>query len=134
MTGSRFQIITFAGIGVANTFFHGLVLVFVMENLKWPVLLAHLLAFSAANIFSYVLNSRFTFHSALGLVSYGRFLIASLFSLCLTLMISGAAQWWGLHYWKGFLLVVILVPIFSFVIMKFWIFNPVKKLPDFNTD
>lgn len=60
------------------------------------------------------MNSRLTFKSRLALVRYVRFFLASLLSLGLTLLLSWITDAYGLHYLLGFVLVVVLVPLFSF--------------------
>lgn len=117
------QFVTFVGIGLANTLIHALVLAIAIEWLFWPLLLGHLIGFLFANMLSYVLNSRFTFFRPLALNGYLRFVLASLFSLLFTLLISATADWARLNYWYGFLLVIFLVPIFSFTLMKWWAFK-----------
>lgn len=121
------QFIKFAAIGVANTLLHGLVLGALVDGLGWPVMLSHLLAFCAANLCSYLLNSYVTFKSPVTPLLYARFLLASLLSLALTLSLSGIAQWSGLGHWQGFALIVLLVPLFSFGLMKFWTFRKVSS-------
>lgn len=123
MLPHRHQFIKFAAIGVANTLLHGLVLGGLVDGLAWPVVPSHLAAFCAANIFSFILNSYFTFKTQMTAQLYARFFLASLLSLALTLSLSALAQWYGLGHWHGFALIVLLVPVFSFVLMKFWTFR-----------
>jgi putative flippase GtrA len=119
----RFQIFKFASIGVANTLMHGLVLGLLVDGLGWPVVMSHLVAFGVANLLSYVLNSWITFKSPLAVILYLKFLAASLVSLFCTLLLSWMAQRYGFNHWQGFLAVVVLVPMLSFVIMKFGVFT-----------
>ena len=117
------QFITFAIIGVANTLVHGAILVVAVEYLKIDVTLSNAIAFGVANIFSYFANSFITFKVAVSLPRYARFLAASTLSLGFTLSISFAADHYGLHYLVGFALIVVSVPLFSFLVMKFWAFS-----------
>lgn len=119
------QFFSFALIGVANTLVHGACLAWLIEWWKLPIPAAHVLAFGVANLFSYGVNSRLTFKTALTWGSYGRFFLSSLLSLALTLLISWTAQVQGLDYKEGFVLVVLLVPAFSFMVMKFWAFRSI---------
>lgn len=120
------QFLKFAAIGAANTLLHGLALGGLVDGLGWPVVLSHLVAFCMANFFSYLLNSYITFQTHISPLLYARFFLASLLSLGLTLGLSALAQWYGLGHWQGFALMVLLVPGFSFVIMKFWTFRKVS--------
>lgn len=116
------QLLRFAAIGVLNTLVHGAILVAAVEYLALGVTPAHLVAFFTANVFSYCMNSRFTFAAPLSWRRYGRFLAASLLALAMTLCLSWLADRQGLHYLAGFALIVVLVPMCSFLLMKFWIF------------
>lgn len=116
------QFIAFALIGVANTFVHGALLMLCVEILKITVVAAHFFAFSAANIVSYVLNSTLTFRMNLSMKRYAKFYIASMGSLGLTLSLSWLIDAYGAHYLLGFLIIVVVVPVISFFLMKFWAF------------
>lgn len=102
---------------------HGALLAWLIEWWQCPLSLAHALAFCVANLFSYAVNSRWTFKTSLSYTGYSRFFLSSLLSLALTLLISWMAQVQGLDYKEGFVVVVLLVPAFSFVVMKFWAFR-----------
>lgn len=129
VTQLRPQIIIFGVIGFLNTLLHGLVLLVSVELLYLPVVVAHSFAFLSANIFSYLLNTRFTFNIPPSIVFYVKFFMGSIASFFLTLMISSVAEWYGLHYWFGFSVIVVCVPALSFLLMKFWIF----RFPGANT-
>lgn len=116
------QLLSFALIGVANTAIHGCVLVLGVEGLRLDVTLSNMIAFCVANVFSYAANSWFTFKASLSITRYARFFLASMLSLGLTLLLSWSADHYGLHYLVGFAFIVVLVPLFSFLVMKFWAF------------
>lgn len=116
------QFLTFAAIGVVNTLVHGSILTGAVEWMQMSVVLAHLYAFSVANLLSYVMNSRLTFRAPMTLARYFRFFVASLMSLGLTLILAWVMDYVGFHYFVGFLFIVVLVPLFSFMSMKFWAF------------
>lgn len=117
------QFLTFAAVGIANTTIHGGILVLAVEQLELTATPANAIAFFVANLFSFFANSKITFKASISLARYIRFLLASLLSLALTLLISMTSEYHGLHYLLGFMLIVICVPIFSFAIMKFWTFS-----------
>lgn len=121
------QLMCFALIGVANTLVHGAILVVAVEWVALGVTVAHLVAFCVANIFSYLMNSWLTFKAALSLSRYVRFFLASLLSLGLTLLLAWVAEVYGLHYLLGFVLIVVVVPLLSFAVMKFWTFAHVRE-------
>lgn len=121
------QLLCFALIGVANTLVHGAILVVAVEWVALEVTAAHLVAFCVANIFSYLMNSWLTFKAALSLSRYARFFLASLLSLGLTLLLAWGTDIYGLHYLLGFVLIVVVVPLLSFAVMKFWTFAHVRE-------
>jgi len=57
------------------------------------------------------------------LAGYIRFFVASLVALGLTLLLAWLMDRFEFHYLVGFLLIVILVPVISFMLMKFWAFT-----------
>ena len=116
------QFLPFAIIGSVNTLIHGGILVLSIEQLRLDITVSHMLAFFLANIFSYIANSKITFRSPITLSRYKRFVLASLLSLGLTLLLSWVANFYGLHYLAGFALIVVLVPILSFMVIKTWVF------------
>lgn len=121
------QLLCFALVGVANTLVHGAILVVAVEWVALGVTVAHLVAFCVANIFSYLMNSWLTFKAALSLSRYARFFLASLLSLGLTLLLAWVSELYGLHYLLGFVLIVVVVPLLSFAVMKFWTFAHVRE-------
>lgn len=127
------QLLCFAVIGVVNTLVHGTILVGAVEWLALDVTLSHLMAFCVANVLSYLMNSWLTFKMALSLGRYGRFFVASMLSLGLTLLLSWVTDVYGLHYLLGFMLIVVVVPLLSFAVMKFWTFAHVPG-PEQSTD
>ena len=119
MASRYVQFLTFAVIGVANTLIHGFILVLLVELLGAAVVLSLMVA----NIFSYLMNSYFTFKTALFINGYARFFLASLLALGLTLTLSWIMEELGLNYMAGFLVIVAVVPLCSFMLMKLWAFQ-----------
>lgn len=117
------QFLFFALIGIINTFIHGGILMFAVEGLRLDVTLSHLLAFSGANIFSYLMNSWLTFKAPLSFSRYARFFLSSMLALGLTLMLSWFTDRFGINYLVGFVLIIFLVPFSSFLALKFWAFS-----------
>lgn len=118
------QFIRFALVGVANTLVHALVVVALMEALLPPAAVANGVAFVFANLMSYTLNSRFTFRMPMSFFGYRRFLLVSLVSLALTLLITSAVDYAGLHYSIGLLMAIFVVPVLNYLVMRVWAFAP----------
>ena len=121
------QPMVFAVIGIINTAVHGTILILLVDHARWPVTLAHILAFIVANLASYGMNSRFTFHMPMSWFAYVRFLLASLLAFGLTLAIAASAELFHLHYLVGFVLIIFFVPVLNYFVLKFWAFR--KQVP-----
>lgn len=117
------RFLRFATIGGVNTLIHGLLLTLIMQKTTINVVFANFIAFYVANSFSYFMNCFFTFNTSVNFRSYIRFFSASILSLVLTLFISSLADFFGLHYLMGFIMVMTFVPIISFFFMKCWAFR-----------
>jgi putative flippase GtrA len=119
------EFIRFGLVGVANTVVHAGIVIALMEALVPPAFVANGVAFVFANLMSYALNSRFTFKTPLSFLGYRRFLLVSLVSLGLTLLITSVVEYLGWHYSVGLIMVILLVPILNYMVMKIWAFAPV---------
>jgi putative flippase GtrA len=127
------QFFVFALIGVVNTGVHGVILMLCVEVWSLAIVLSHFISFSLANVISFILNSLYTFNTKILFGRYLKFWMASMVSLGLTLFLSWLINEFGFHYMIGFMLIVILVPIASFLLMKFWAFSN-KLIPDENNN
>ncbi len=119
------EFIRFGLVGVANTVVHAGIVIALMEAFVPPAFVANGVAFVFANLMSYALNSRFTFKTPLSFLGYRRFLLVSLVSLGLTLLITSVVEYLGWHYSVGLIMVILLVPILNYMVMKIWAFAPV---------
>jgi len=81
------------------------------------------IAFIIANLVSYTINTLWTFSSPLQGRSLVRFVLVSLLGFIIAIMVSGLAQWYGLHYWWGIGLVVCCVTPVSFLLHNFWTYK-----------
>lgn len=95
---------------------------FIKMVLPVPVI-ANGLAFVIATIFSYLINTLWSFSSPLHGKNLFRFCLVSLIGLILAMAISGAAQYFELHYWYGIGLVVCIVPPVTFLLHNFWTYR-----------
>ncbi len=87
--------------------------------------MANGIAFVAANIFSYAINTLWTFSRPLQGRSLLRFVLVSLLGLIIAVTVSGLAEWYGLHYWYGIGLVVCCVTPVTFLLHNFWTYRRV---------
>lgn len=118
------EFIRFGLVGVINTGVHAGIVILLMETLLPPAYIANGIAFMFANGISYCINSRWTFRTTISFRGYRRFLLVSLLSLALTLLITSLAEHLGLHYGIGLLLVVFMVPVLNYLAVRVWAFAP----------
>lgn len=85
--------------------------------------LANGIAFAGATIFSYVINTRWTFSRSLHGRSLVRFVLVSIIGLFLAVTISGLADLYGLHYWFGIGGVICVVTPLSFALHSYWTYR-----------
>lgn len=121
------EFIRFGLVGVVNTGVHAGIVIAFMEKLAPPAYVANGIAFMFANVISYCINSRFTFYIPISFKGYRRFLLVSLLSLALTLIITSLAEYFGLHYGIGLVLVIFVVPVLNYLVMKMWAFAPASS-------
>jgi putative flippase GtrA len=120
------EFIRFGLVGVANTAVHAGIVIALMEVFAPPAFVANGVAFVFANLMSYTLNSRFTFKIPVSFLGYRRFLLVSLVSLALTLLITSIVEYLGWHYSIGLVMVILVVPVLNYLVMKVWAFAPAR--------
>lgn len=121
-----YEFIRFGLVGVANTVVHAGIVIVLMEALAPPAFVANGVAFMFANLVSYALNSRFTFKTPISFLGYRRFLLVSLVSLALTLLITWLVEYLEWHYGVGLAIVILVAPVLNYLVMKIWAFAPAR--------
>jgi putative flippase GtrA len=117
------QALRFGVTGLLATGLHVFVAtVFIQHVLAVPAI-ANGVAFAVATLFSYLLNTMWSFSRALHGRNLLRFCVVSLVGLTLAMIVSGAAQHYGLHYMWGILFVVLSVPPVTFLLHSFWTYR-----------
>ncbi|MBL4799730.1 MAG: GtrA family protein [Oleispira sp.] len=81
------------------------------------------MAFVVATVFSYFINTMWSFSSPLYRRNLYRFFTVSLIGLFLAMAISGVAQYCGLHYGYGIVFVTCTVPLVTFLFHNFWTYR-----------
>jgi putative flippase GtrA len=109
--------------GLLATGLHVLVAVFLIRGLLLAPSIANGAAFAVATIFSYLINTMWSFSSPLHGRNLLRFCVVSFVGLVLAMTISGAAQSFGLHYLWGILFVVLTVPPVTFLLHSLWTYR-----------
>lgn len=85
--------------------------------------LANGIAFVGATIFSYVINTHWSFSSSLNRKTLFRFILVSIIGLILAVTISGLVEFYGMHYWFGIAGVICVVTPVNFLLHNFWTYK-----------
>ncbi len=125
------QLIRFGLVGGLATLTHVLVAITVRALFQAPPQAANLVGFAAAVVLSYLGHARFTFgvDTQSGAQAW-RFVMLS----GLSLLLSSGAVWMitdrlGYPFPLAMAAVTVLVPVGSYVAMRFWVFAEGKKAP-----
>lgn len=119
------QIFRFIVSGVTATAVHFLVLHSLVKYENIDPVAATVLAFSVAFMVSYAFNSFWTFKAnKISSKSVGKYLLVSISGMLLNALIMAFAVYvYGWSYRVGFLLGAILVPVLTFMSLKFLVFK-----------
>ena len=117
------SMVKFGITGVGSTLIHIAVATILISVLESNTQIGNGVAFIVATVFSYTTNTLWSFSNEINQRTAGRFIVISLGGFCLTLLLSTAADMFGLHYAFGIAMVVISVPIYSFLAHHFWTYR-----------
>jgi putative flippase GtrA len=119
----RTEFVMFCCVGVVNTAIHASIVIGLVELAGFGSTIANTAAFFAANLFSYFCNARLTFKTQLSGRQYLRFLSSSLAVLVSTVTIAGIGEMAGVHYLIATGCLMVVSPIFSFLMVKHFAFG-----------
>ena len=120
------QIVRFGIVGAVATAVHlGVVIILVETTVVPEPLVANVIAFCCAVLVSYFGHNYWTFqHRHHNAQKFARFVLITLSALGLNQMILYVAtRQLGLDYRVGLLLVILLVPIFTYILARLWVFR-----------
>lgn len=113
--------------GALATLVHGAITIALVEFYHLHASAANALAYLAANIISYVINTRWSFQLRYSFVTWLRFILVSLLAGSLTVAIAWFVDWTGGHYLVGLGIIVTVVPMISFIAHRFFTYPPVSS-------
>lgn len=119
----RWRLLRFASVGGLSTCIHIAVVYGSIWQWSASPPLANGLAFLVATLFSYGVNASWTFSARPSASGLRRFVVVALCGLLLSLGLSHVAMVSGLPTWGGIALVVMLVPLFTYVMHAKWTFS-----------
>jgi putative flippase GtrA len=119
------SLIRFGLAGVLATLTHVLVFVLLVEGFQMRAVIASVPAFLAAVGVSYALNYRWTFTaSGPHRVMLPRFLLVSITGLLMNLLITWLfVDVLGLWYGLALLAVILVIPVSTYLLSRFWVFH-----------
>jgi len=119
----KVRLVRFAVTGLGATLIHIVVASVLIEQQQVKPNMANGCAFIMATLFSYLVNTYWSFSSVMNAKNVTRFWITSIVGLVLAVALSSLADLLSFHYLVGIAMVVITVPIISFLIHSNWTFR-----------
>jgi len=117
------EMITFSLIGLSNVAVYLLIVSFFIYLTELDLSFINGLAYLLSALYSFYLNTIFTFKQALNKLKLVKFLTASLFLSLLASVITAIILFFEFQYWISVIVVIFGLPILSFLIHKRWSFG-----------
>ena len=115
--------VRFGATGVVTTGVHTVVAVALIEWMSASQVLANAVAFVSATLFSYVVNTLWSFSEELRGRNLFRYAVSACVGLIVATGVSGISQYLGWHYLLGILAVSCVVPPVNFAMHYFWTYR-----------
>ena len=113
--------------GALATLVHSAITIALVELVHLHPSAANGLAYLAANIMSYLINTRWSFQSNYSFATWLRFILVSILACSLTVAIAWLVDWAGGHYLVGLGIIVTLVPAMSFIAHRLFTYPVVSR-------
>lgn len=117
------EIITFSLIGISNVAVYLLLVSFFIYLTEINLSLVNGLAYIFSAIYSFCLNTIFTFKQPFSRIKLLKFLTASFFLSILASLITAIILFLKFQYWISVLVIVFGLPFLSFFLHKHWTFG-----------
>jgi putative flippase GtrA len=109
--------------GVLTTGVHVLVATLAIRAFGVPTPLANGAAFIVATIFSYMVNTFWSFSANFEIGNSLRYFLVTMIGFMTAVAVSACADYFGLHYMVGILMVVMVLPPINFGLHMFWTYR-----------
>ena len=114
------KLFRFGVAGLAATFVHVVTAASLIERGVLGPAAANGVAFVTATVFSYFLNTTWSFSKRIGRDTFFRFVVVSVAAGTIAVALSGTIEHYGMHYWVGIAAVVLIVPPLTFFMHNYW--------------
>ena len=110
----------FAVVGIATTLLHTGTALTVNQALGFNTVLSNICGFSVAVLFSFTLNTIWSFQKNISSVYLIRFLTVNCLTFFIIILLSNLSDRFGLQPLYGIIMVAFTVPVISFISHKYW--------------
>ena len=110
-------------IGILATLMHVLIVSILIENFASGAGFANGIAFVLATIFSYIMNTYWSFQSKMSFTVLCRFWSVAALGCVLAVVISSIAEKLCFHYLIGIAMVMSVVPVISYLLQRNWTYR-----------
>jgi len=117
------SLVKYYAIGIVATLIHIIIVAILIESFGSKAGVANGIAFTLATIFSYVMNTYWSFQSKMSFVILCRFWSVAALGCLLAVIISSFAESLGFHYLIGIAMVMSVVPIISYALHRNWTYR-----------
>ena len=117
------EIITFTVIGVSNVAVYLLIVSFFIHLTEFSLAFINGLAYLFAALYSFCLNTIFTFKKAFNMMRLVKFLIASFLLSLIASAITAIILFLEFQYWVSLMVVIFGLPLLTFFLYKYWAFK-----------
>lgn len=120
---SNFKFLKFFSVGGLVTVLHVFTVIICIELLDFNQLMSNTIAYVIANACAFLLNTKWSFRKEVSTRTFFKYQIVSIASFVVLVFISSVSDHFGFHYLIGLLSVVLVIPIFTFLMHKYWTYR-----------
>lgn len=128
----NYPLVRYGIVGIIGTLIHFLILILLVKTYSLSPVLASSIGFIVVLLVSYRLNKYWTFNQINSLDKSSRFIKYSVVSVCglilNTTVMYISIDWLHLHYVIGQCLVIIVVPVFNYILNRNWTFRALSDI------
>ena len=110
-------------VGIVATLMHVIIVAVLIEKFDFKAGPANGIAFFLATIFSYIMNTYWSFQAKMSFFVLCKFWSVALIGCLFAIFISSAAESLSLHYLLGIAMVMSVVPVISYFLHRNWTYK-----------